>query len=99
MGTWIGRAAQGQSISSTYWLSATRKLGIQMRHRKIDREFLPLGGTQNDVQVNSDFLLHSGLRLSGILQYERWNIPLLATNQQSNFAASFEIGYWPKTTK
>lgn len=99
MGSWIGRAAQGESISSTYWLAATRKIGIQMRHRKIDREFLPLGGTQNDVQLNSDFLLRSGFRLSGILQYERWNIPLLATNQQSNFTAAFEIGFWPKTTK
>jgi membrane-associated phospholipid phosphatase len=99
MGTWIGRAAQGESISSTYWLSATRKIGFQMRHRKVDRQFLPLGGTQNDVQVNSDFLLRSGLRLSGTLQYERWNIPLLATNRQSNVTATFEIGYWPKTTK
>lgn len=99
MGTWIGRAAQGESVSSTYWLSATRKIGFQMRHRKIDREFLTLGGTQNDVQVNSDFLFRSGLRLSGTLQYERWNIPLLATNQQSNITAAFEIGYWPKTTK
>ena len=99
MGTWIGRAAQGESVSSTYWLSATRKIGIEMRHRKIDREFLPLGGTQNDVRVNSDFVLGSGLRLSGFLQYERWNIPLLATNQQSNVTAAFEIGYWPKASK
>jgi membrane-associated phospholipid phosphatase len=99
MGSWIGRAAQGESISSTYWLRATRKIGIQMRHRKIDRDFLPSGGTQNDVQLNSDFLLRSGLRLSGFLQYERWNIPLLAASQQSNLTAAFEIGYWPKTTK
>lgn len=99
LGSWIGRAAQGESISSTYWLSATRTIGFQMRHRKIDREFLPLGGTQNDVQLNSDFLLRSGLRLSGFLQYERWNIPLLATSRQSNVTAAFEIGYWPKTTK
>ena len=99
LGTWIGRAAQGESVSSTYWLGATRKIGIEMRHRKIDRQFLPLGGTQNDVRVNSDFLLRSGLRLSGIFQYERWNIPLLATTQQSNVTAAFEIGYWPKSTK
>ena len=99
MGTWIGRAAQGESVSSTYWLSATRKIGIEMRHRKIDREFLPLGGTQNDVRVNSDLLVGSGLRLSGFLQYERWNIPLLATNQQSNITAAFEIGYWPRASK
>ena len=99
MGSWIGRAAQGESISSTYWLSGTKKIGIQMRHRKIDQQFLPLGGTQNDVQVNSDLLFRSGLRLSGTLQYERWNIPFLASHRQSNIGAAFEVGYWPKTTK
>jgi membrane-associated phospholipid phosphatase len=96
MGSWIGRAAQGESIAGNYWLSATRKIGIEMKHRKIDREFLPQGGTQNDVQVNSDFLFRSGFRLSGILQYERWNIPLLATNRQSNLTASFQFSYLPK---
>lgn len=98
MGSWIGRAAQGESVSSTYWLSATRKIGVEMRHRKVDREFLTQGGTQNDVRVNSDFLLRSGVRLSGFFQYERWNIPLLAT-QQSNVTAALEIGYWPIATK
>ena len=96
IGSWIGRAAQGESITSNYWLSATRKLGIELKHRKIDRQFLPQGGTQNDVQLNSDFLLRSGFRLSGALQYERWDIPLLATNRQSNITASFEFSYLPK---
>lgn len=96
IGSWIGRAAQGESIASNFWLSATRKIGIEMKHRKVDREFLPQGGTQNDVQVNSDFLLRSGFRLSGMLQYERWEIPLLATTRQSNLTASFQLSYLPK---
>jgi membrane-associated phospholipid phosphatase len=96
MGSWIGRAAQGESITSNYWLTATRKIGLALKHRKIDREFLPQGGTQNDVQLNSDFLLRSGFRLSGSLQYERWQIPLLAANHQSNVTASFELSYIPK---
>ncbi len=96
MGSWIGRAAQGESITSNYWLSATRKIGIALKHRKIDGEFLPQGGTQNDVQLNSDFLLRSGVRLSGMLQYERWEIPLLAAGPQSNITASFELSYLPK---
>lgn len=96
IGSWIGRAAQGEAIASHYWLSATKKVGIELKHRKIDREFLPQGGTQNDVQVNSEFLLRSGFRFSSTLQYERWQIPLLAANQQSNITASFEFSYWPK---
>ena len=95
MGTWIGRAAQGESISSNYWFSPTKKIGVDLRHRKIDREFLPQGGTQNDVTLNADFFEKSGFRFSGTLQYERWQIPLLAANQQSNISASFQFSFWP----
>jgi len=96
MGSWIGRAAQGESIQSTYWLSSTKKIGIELKHRKVDHEFLPQGGTQNDVAVNSDFLLKSGFRFSGTLQYENWLMPLLATTRQSNVAAIFQLGFWPQ---
>jgi membrane-associated phospholipid phosphatase len=97
MGTWLGRAAQGESLQSTYWLSATKRIGIELRHRKVDREFLPQGGTQNDVAVNTDFLLKSGFRLTGTLQYESWQIPLLAANRQGNVTASLQLGYWPRS--
>jgi membrane-associated phospholipid phosphatase len=96
MGTWLGRAAQGGSLQSTYWLSATKRVGIELRHRKVDRQFLPQGGTQNDVAVNTDFLLKSGFRLTGTLQYESWQIPLLAANRQGNVLASLQLGYWPR---
>jgi membrane-associated phospholipid phosphatase len=96
MGTWIGRAAQGESIASNYWLSATKKIGIELRHRKVDREFLPQGGTQNDVALNSDFLSRSGFRFSGTLQYERWQIPLLAATRQSNLTAALQVAFWPQ---
>jgi hypothetical protein len=57
---------------------------------------LPQGGTQNDVAVNTDFLLKSGFRLTGTLQYESWQIPLLAANRQENVLASLQLGYWPR---
>jgi len=95
IGTWLGRSAQGQSIRTNYWFSARQKIGLELRHRKVDREFLPQGGTQNDVAINADFFAGPGFRLLGNVQYERWQIPLLATNRQSDVAASFEIGFWP----
>ena len=95
LGTWIGRAAQGELIRSNYWLSATKRIGVEVRHRKIDRQFLPQGGTQNDVSLNSDFMTKAGFRFTGTLQYERWQIPLLASSRQSNITASFQLGYWP----
>ncbi len=95
IGTWIGRAAQGELVQSSYWVSPRKKIGFEFRHRKIDRQYLPQGGTQNDVAVNADIFTGPGFRFSGKLQYERWQIPVLATNQQSNVAASFEFGFWP----
>jgi len=96
MGTWIGRASQGELLRSTYWLSPTKKIGIEMRHRAIDRTFLLQGGTQDDIAVNSDFVLKSGFRVSGMLQYERWQIPLLAAGAQSDVTAGFQVAYSPK---
>ena len=96
IGTWIGRAAQGELIQTNYWISPRKKIGVELRHRKIDRQYLPQGGTQNDVAVNADIFTGPGFRFSGNLQYERWQIPLLATNRQNNVAASFEFGFWPR---
>jgi hypothetical protein len=96
IGTWIGRAAQGEAIRSNYWLAPQKKVGIELRHRKIDQQYLRQGGTQNDVAVNGDFFVKSGFRLSGMLQYENWQIPLLAAKRQSDLAVSFQLGYWPK---
>jgi len=96
IGAWMGRAAQGESIRTNYWLSAKSKIGLEFRHRKVDQKFLPQGGTQNDVAVNADIFAGPSFRFSGNLQYERWQIPLLATNRQSNVAASFEFSFWPR---
>jgi hypothetical protein len=95
VGSWLGRAAQGEAIRTNYWLSGKNKIGLELRHRKVDRQFLPQGGTQNDVAVNADIFSGPGFRFSGKVQYERWQIPILAVNRQSNVAASFEFGFWP----
>jgi hypothetical protein len=67
-----------------------------LRHRKIDQEYLAQGGTQNDVAVNADFLMKSGFRVSGMLQYESWQIPLLAAGPQRNVVSSIQFSYWPR---
>jgi membrane-associated phospholipid phosphatase len=97
IGTWVGRAAQGEWMQSNYWLSPRKKIGMQFRHRKIDRQYLPQGGTQNDVAVDADIFSGRGFRFSGNLQYERWQIPLLGAVRQSDLSASIELGFWPGT--
>lgn len=95
IGTWIGRAAQGEQVRTNYWLSARRKIGLELRHRTLDPGYLPNGGSQNDVELNADIFAGAGFRFTGSLEYERWLIPLLATSRQSNVAASFEFSFWP----
>lgn len=95
IGTWVGRAAQGELIRTNYWLGPRKKIGLELRHRKIDRQYVPQGGTQNDLSVNADIFTARDFRFSGNLQYERWQIPLLANSRQSNVAASFQFSFWP----
>ncbi len=99
MGSWIGRAAQGEQAWATYWLSSRNKILFNYRHRKIDGQFIPQGGTVNDAGVRADLQLNSTTELSGFLQYENWNIPILATAPQSNVTASLQFTYWPKKWK
>jgi hypothetical protein len=95
IGTWIGRAAQGEQIRSSYWLSPRKKIGLELRHRTLDPGYLPQGGSQNDVAVNADIFAGAGFRFTGNVQYESWLIPLLVTNRQSDVAVSFEFSFWP----
>lgn len=95
IGTWIGRAAQGEQIRANYWLTARNKIGIELRHRKLDPGYVPQGGTQNDLAVNADMFTASGFRATANVQYERWLIPFLATNRQSDISASIQFSFWP----
>jgi Capsule assembly protein Wzi/PAP2 superfamily len=96
MGAGLGRAAQGEEIRSNYWLSPKSKFGIRLRHRKIDSQYLPGGGTQNAASANADFFLRSSLSVSTSVQYEKWQIPFLAPGPQSNVTASFQFTFWPQ---
>jgi len=96
IGAGLGRSAQGEEIRSNYWLGPKSKFGIRLRHRKIDGRYLPAGGTQNDASVNADFFIQSSFSVSTSVQYEKWQIPLLASGPQSNVTASFQFTFWPQ---
>ena len=99
MGSWIGRAAQGEQGWATYWLSSRNKIQFNYRHRKIDGKFIPQGGTVNDAGVRAEVQLNATKALSGSVQYEKWNIPVLASASQSNVTASVQFTLWPTKWK
>jgi hypothetical protein len=99
MGGWIGRAAQGEQALSTYWLSGRNKIQVNYKHRQIDGLYAPGGGSVNDAEVKADIWLNHTMELSGLVQYEKWNIPVLAPAPQSNVTTSLGFTFWPSTRK
>jgi membrane-associated phospholipid phosphatase len=95
MGSWLGRGAQGEQVWSTYWLSAKNKIQFNYRHRKADSQFIAGGGTVNDATVKADLWLNARAELSGSVQYEAWNFPVLAPGPQSNLTTSVQLTFWP----
>ena len=99
IGSWLGRGGQGERAWGTYWFSPRSKIQFQFRHQKADGDYLPGGGTLNDGGVNFDFQVRPSLTVSGAVQYEQWNYPILANGVQSNVATSLQLTYWPHLWK
>jgi hypothetical protein len=107
IGSWIGRQGQGAQAWMTYNISAKSTIQFNYRHEKISNQVLFGGGTITDVGVTPNIWLRPNLSVSGLLQYEKWNFPVLAPNAeatfpvlgpyaQTNFTTSLGITYWPR---
>jgi membrane-associated phospholipid phosphatase len=95
-GSWLGRAGQSESAWSTYWLSPRSSIQLQYRHQKVDGDYLPFGGTLNDGGVKVDLQLKRDVTFSGLVQYEKWNYPVIAPQAQSNWTTSVGVTFWPR---
>jgi Capsule assembly protein Wzi len=99
VGSWLGRAGQGEQIWSTYWLTSRNKIQLNYRHQDVSGKYLPRGGTLNDGGVRADFWLGATMQLSGLVQYEKRSFPVLATGAQSNVSTSVQFTFWPHQWK
>jgi Capsule assembly protein Wzi len=95
IGSWIGRDGKGYQAWSKYRFSERRTLQVDYRHAQVSGDFIPGGGSTNDYGVQGDFLVGHATSLSGRVQYERWDYPILAPQPQSNITVSFQVTYWP----
>lgn len=98
MGSWVGREGRGLQLWSTYWFTAHNKIQLGYRHGQVAGDFITGAGTMNDVSARTDWLVRGNFAVSGLLQVQRWNYPILSNQLQSNVAASIQITYWPKLT-
>jgi membrane-associated phospholipid phosphatase len=96
LGSWIGRQGQGAEGWSTYWFTSKDNLQFTFRHQKVSQQFVPFGGTLTDGGVNAAFWLNSMFSISGSLQYEQWDFPVLAPTRQSDVSTSIQFTFWPR---
>jgi hypothetical protein len=96
IGSWIGRDGQGAQAWLTWWHNPQDFLQLNFRHVKVSHQFVPDGGTQTDVGINTGWWLRPDLSFSGGLQYERWDFPILAPGQQTDVTASLQVTFWPR---
>jgi len=94
LASWMGRAGRGGQGWFTYWFSPRSTLQFGYRYQKVDRDFLQ-GGLLNDFSVKPTFMLSHELSLSGMLQVEHWNFPLLSSSGQTNTTAQLQLTYFP----
>jgi hypothetical protein len=97
IGSWIGREGTGIQAWSTYWFTPQNTLQFGYRHAKVNGDFIPGGETVNDGSVKVNWWLGREINLSTYVQYEKWRAPILAPSPQTNWTASVQIGFWPRS--
>jgi membrane-associated phospholipid phosphatase len=95
IGNWIGRQGQGANAWATYWFTPKDNLQLNFRHEKVSKGFIPNGGTITDGGARASIWLSSTLSVSGSVQYEKWNFPVISATRQSNVVTSIEVRLWP----
>ena len=94
LASWMGRAGRGGQGWITYWFSPRSTVQAGYRYQKVDRDFLQ-GGHLDDFSLRSQLMLSRNLGLSGLLQFEHWNFPLLSATGQSNMTTQVQLTYFP----
>jgi Capsule assembly protein Wzi/PAP2 superfamily len=91
----VGRQGISLRADSTYWFASDKTIQAGYRSNLVDSMFLQ-GGNLRDVHLRSEWRFNRNVSLSSFVQYEWWNFPLLtAGKKQNDFAASFQLTYWP----
>ncbi len=96
IGHWIGRDSTGYQGWLTYHLTPQEHIQFQYRDAKIDSALWAGGGTQTDLGVNVIKRLGPDVELNGLVQYERYLIPILKPGTQNDTTVSFKITWFPQ---
>jgi len=76
MGSWLGARAGSAGVEHVLAYVAEQN-PIQLSSSESEPAVSATGGTLNDGSVRADFWLNNMVTVSGTVQYEKWNFPVL----------------------
>lgn len=99
MGDWIGREGKGGQAGLTYHFSPREWAQVSFRQNKANRDFIPGGTTESDINFSLVKRLSPQLEFKGDVQYERWLIPIYKSGVQHDTSATFQFTWYPAQVK
>lgn len=93
---WIGRDAKGGQAWLTYHLSPRENIQLMYRNAKADRNFIPLGTTQNIFDVSVVKRIRPDIELRARVQQEWWKAPIYKPGLQSDTTISTQVTWFLK---
>lgn len=97
IGSWVGREGHSYQAWTTYHASALNSVQFGYRHTDVASDFIPGGGNVNDASVSVNWWAHKDINVATLLQYEKWNYPLLAATPQTNWTTSVQVALYPQS--
>jgi Capsule assembly protein Wzi len=94
LGSWLGRAGQGEQAWTNYWFTARSRIQLNFRHQNVSQQYLPGGGSLTDVGLRGDYWLGS-VGISASVQHESWLFPVIQPNASRNVTATVQILFEP----
>jgi hypothetical protein len=95
-GDWMGREAKGGQAWLTYHLSGNEWIELEYLNKKIPKDFIQYGTTQNQFRVSAVKRFSPDVEMKSFVQYEGWKAPVYKTGHQSNTTLSFQLTWYPK---
>ena len=96
MGDWIGREAKGGQAWLTWHLSGNEWIQLQYLNKKIPKDFITFGTTQNQFTASIVKRFGPDVEMKALVQYEGWKAPIYKSGYQQNTVGSFQLTWYPK---
>ena len=92
---WIGPDSTGYQAWSGFAVNPRDRIAVDWRMAKLDRAFIPQGGTQQVFGVSLVKHTLTGLEVSARVQSEQWTVSFLSSGTHHDTAALLQLTWHP----